>query len=378
MKETSTFLSLANPGVDQLPVYEPGKPVSEAARELGFASGDVMVKLASNENALGPSPLAEEAMIAAAKDMHRYPDGGAFHLRNALAEKLGIEPDTIIFGNGSNELIELVGQVWLAPGRGMVISESAFIVYWLVGVKLGATIVSVPMKNLTHDPDAMLAAIEPDTALIFFANPNNPTGTMVDGETLDRFMDRVPDHVVVCFDEAYIELLDPQAQPDMLKYVRQGRKVIVLRTFSKAYGLAGLRIGYAIAPPDAIALLHRVRQPFNVNAMAQAAAMAALKDDAHVNRTRAVVRAGADFLMRELDSMGVPFVPSPANFMLVEVGDGRRVFDALMRQGVIARPAGGRYGLERYIRVTIGTQEENTRFIEALNAVMNGGGTGKG
>lgn len=378
MKETATFLSLANPGVDQLPVYEPGKPVSEAARELGFASGDVMVKLASNENALGPSPLAEEAMIAAAKDMHRYPDGGAFHLRHALAEKLGIEPDTIVFGNGSNELIELVGQVWLAPGRGMVISDSAFIVYRLVGVKLGAKIVSVPMKRLTHDPDAMLAAVEPDTALIFFANPNNPTGTMVDGETLDRFMDRIPDHVVVCFDEAYIELLDPTAQPDMLKYVRQGRKVIVLRTFSKAYGLAGLRIGYAIAPPDAVALLNRVRQPFNVNAMAQAAAMAALKDDAHVNRTRAVIRAGADFLMRELDNIGVPFVPSLANFMLVEVGDGRRVFEALMRQGVIARPVGGCYGLDRYIRVTIGTQEENMRLIAALNTVMNGGGAVKG
>ncbi len=373
MTSPSVFSTLAMPGVERLPIYEPGKPISEAARELGFPSGDVMVKLASNENALGPSPLAEEAMLAAAREMHRYPDGGAFHLRNALAEKFGVGPDMILLGNGSNELIELIGQVWLAPGRSMVISDSSFIVYRLVAAKLGATVLSVPMKNLTHDPDAMLAAIRPDTSLVFFANPNNPTGTMVDADTLDRFMEGVPDTAIVCFDEAYIELLEPAAQPDMIKHVRSGRPAIVLRTFSKAYGLAGLRIGYAIAAPEAVALLNRVRQPFNVNAMAQAAAIAALKDEAHVNRTRAVVRAGADYLMRELDRIGVPFVPSPANFMLVEVGDGKRVFDALMRHGVIARPVGGPYGLDRYLRVTIGTQEENEKFIAALHAVVNGG-----
>ncbi len=370
MSSGNLFLKLANPGVDSLPVYEPGKPLSEAARELGFASEDDLVKLASNENALGPSPLAEEAMQAAAGRMHRYPDGGAFHLRRALAQKLEIEPDMVMLGNGSNELIELIGQVFLGPDRSLVVSEGAFVIYRMVATKLHARVLAAPMKHLTHDPDAMLAAIEPDTRLVFFANPNNPTGTLVDGAALDRFVERLPDHVAVCFDEAYVELLDPEAQPDLLKHVRRGRPVMLLRTFSKTYGLAGLRIGYAVAPPDAIALFHRVRQPFNVNAMAQAAALAALGDEAHINRTRSVIRAGADFLMHKLDNMGIPFVPSPTNFMLVEVGDGRRVFETLMRQGVIVRPMEG-YGLPRYIRVTVGTMEENEKLIRALSLAMN-------
>jgi histidinol-phosphate aminotransferase len=371
MSSEKTFLRLANAGVESLPVYEPGKPVSEVARELGFNSDADLVKLASNENPLGPSPLAEEAMLAAARSMHRYPDGGAFVLRHALAGKLGVQPNQIIFGNGSNELIELACQVWLAAGRSAVVSECSFAVYRMAALKTGASVFAAPMRSLTHDPDAMLAAIRPDTSMIFFANPNNPTGTLVEQEALDRFMERVPDSVTVCFDEAYLELLEPQLQPDTLKYVREKRKVILLRTFSKAYGLAGLRIGYAIAPADAITLLNRVRQPFNVNAMAQAAALAALDDEAHVNRTRAVVRTGSDSLMRELDNMGIPFVPSVANFMLVEVGEGRRIFEALLRQGVIVRPMDG-YGLPRYIRVTIGTRDENERFIRALSAVMNG------
>lgn len=361
----------ANPWVQDLATYEPGRPIEEVARELGFADADEIIKIASNENALGPSPLAMEAMAAAAKKMHLYPDGSAHYLRRALSHRLGVHMDEILVANGSNEVIELLGHVFLRKGTNIVMANGAFVVYKLVASSLEAGTIMVPMRDFTHDLDAMLRAVTPETRIVFVANPNNPTGTMVDGAAIDRFMDRVPDHVVVAFDEAYIELLPPEKQPDCLKYVRQGRKVFVLRTFSKTYGLAGLRIGYAVAPKEGIDLLHRVRQPFNVNAMALAAAEKALEDEEYVLRTRKMVTDGLACLEESFREMGLEFVPSVANFILVKVGRGREVFQELQKRKVIVRPMDG-YGLPDHIRVTVGVARENRHFIAALKDVLKG------
>jgi len=366
----TTFEQMANTWIAGLAPYEPGKPIDEVAREFGIDDAASIVKLASNENALGPSPRAIDAMRRAAFEMHRYPDGGAFHLKRALAARLGVDPSQVLPGNGSNELIELMAHVFLGPGTGIVMADHAFVVYRLVAAAFQAEVVSVPMRELVHDLDAMLEAIRPETRIVFISNPNNPTSTMVSGEAIDAFMARVPDHVIVCFDEAYIELLPPERQPDTLEYVREGRKVIVLRTLSKTYGLAGLRIGYAVAPVECVALLNRARQPFNVNAMAMSAAMAALDDEEHVRHTRQLVHEGLACLEEAFDAMGLPFVPAAANFVLVDVGDGRRVFEQLQEKGVIVRPMDG-YGLPQYIRVTVGTPPENRAFVEALQEVMN-------
>jgi len=365
----ATFGDLANAGIESSPVYEPGKPIEEVARELGFDSATDIVKLASNENPLGPSPLAMAAMRDAATRMHLYPDGGAYYLKQAVAERLGLSAAHILPGNGSNELIELLAHVFLRRGVSVMAAEYAFIVYRLIAAASRAALVSVPMRDLTHDLDAMLAAIRDDVRLVFIANPNNPTGTMVDGEAIDAFMSAVPDGVVVCFDEAYVELLPPERQPDTLKYVREGRNAVVLRTFSKAYGLAGLRVGYAVAPPECIALLNRARQPFNVNAMAQAAALAALADEEHVKRTRSCVQEGMAYLETEFARLGLSYVPAVVNFVMVKVGDGRRTFERLQRRGVIVRPMDG-YGLPDYVRATVGTMQENRRLVEALAAVL--------
>ena len=349
--------------------YEPGRPIEEVARELGFASAAEIVKVASNENALGPSPLAVAAMQRAALTMHRYPDGGAFYLKQALAEKLQVSPAEILPTNGSNEAIELMGHAFLSPETGIVMADRAFVVYRLVAASSRSEVLAVPMRDLVHDLDAMAAAVTPSTRVVFISNPNNPTSTMVGQDAIDRFMAEVPEHVIVCFDEAYIELLPPADQPDVLKYVREGRKVIVLRTFSKAYGLAGLRIGYAVAPEPCIQLLHKTRQPFNVNAMAQVAALAALEDEAHVENTRQLVKEELVYLGAELERLGFPYVPAVANFMLVEVGRGREVFEKLQKEGVIARPMDG-YGLPEYVRATVGTHAENVRLIAALSKVV--------
>ncbi len=361
----ASFENLANAWIGDVPVYEPGKPIEEVARELGFESAAEIVKLASNENALGPSPRAVAAMRDAASRMHLYPDGGAYYLKRAIADRLGLSVAHVLPGNGSNELIELLAHAFLGPGAGVVAAEYAFVVYRLIAAGFQSELVSVPMRDLTHDLDAMLTAIRDNTRLLFVSNPNNPTGTMVGGRAIDAFMEAVPDDVVVCFDEAYIELLPPGRQPDVLKYVRSGRNVVVLRTFSKAYGLAGLRIGYALAPPECIALLNHARQPFNVNAMAQAAALAALEDEEHVARTRSCVSEGMAYLEGEFKKLGLRYVPATVNFVMVDVGDGRGTFEQLQRGGVIVRPMDG-YGFPRHVRVTVGTMEENRRFIEAL------------
>lgn len=365
-----TFEAIARPDIETLMTYEPGRPIEEVARELGFESAEEIVKLASNENALGPSPRAVEAMRRGAVEMHRYPDGGAFYLKQALARTLKVGPEQILPTAGSNEAIEFIGHVFLAPGTSIVMADRAFVVYRLVATVFGAETVAVPMQDFTHDLDAMLGAIRLDTKVVFISNPNNPTSTVVTPASIERFMDRVPEHVIVCFDEAYIELLDEDAQPDTLRYVREGRNVIVLRTFSKTYGLAGLRIGYAAAPEACVALMNKVRQPFNVNAMAQVAAVAALDDDAHVRNTRKMVKSGLLQLEAGFREMGLETVPAVANFMLVKVGKGREVFQQLQKEGVIVRPMDG-YGLPEYVRVTVGTREENETCLRALRAVMN-------
>ena len=367
MKVTS-FNDLANPWIEGLPTYEPGRPIEEVAREMGFENADAVSKLASNENAWGPSPRAIEAMHAHAARMHRYPDGGAFYFKRALAASLGVDGGQVLPGTGSNELIELLAHVFLGPGTGIVMAAQAFVVYRLVAAAARADVTAVPMRDFTHDLEGMLAAIGEETRIVFISNPNNPTGTMVDADAIDSFMASVPDHVIVCMDEAYVELLPEDVRPNTLKYVRDGRKIVVLRTFSKVYGLAGLRIGYAVAPEACIGLLNRVRQPFNVNAMALAAAEAALSDEEHVRKTRKATREERGYLEEKLDRLGIAWVPSVTNFMLVEVGNGREVFEALQRRGVIVRPMDG-YGLPRFIRVTMGTRDEDEKFLAALEQV---------
>ncbi len=274
----------ANPQLKDLVSYEPGKPIEDVARERGLKPEDI-IKLASNENPLGPSPKAIEAMRAALREAHIYPDGVGFKLREAIAKKFGLGLGQIILGNGSNEIIEFIGHAFLKPGDNIITAEHAFVVYKLMATLFGAETIEVPDPGFVHDLDAMLAAITPRTKEVFIANPNNPTGTLVTQEEIDRFMDRVPEHVVIVFDEAYYEFLDDP--PDTLKFVREGRNVIVLRTFSKIQGLAGLRIGYGLGPEELIDVLHKTRQPFNANAIAQAGALAGLLDDEHQRRTQA-------------------------------------------------------------------------------------------
>lgn len=352
----------ANQFVCDLIAYEPGKPIEETARELGLQPEDI-VKLASNENPLGPSPRAKEAMRAAIEEGQYYPDGGGWKLRNALAERYGLGMENVVLGNGSNEVIELLCHSFLNPKAGLIASEHAFVVYKLMATLFGANYVEVPDPGFVHDLDAMAEAITEETRLVFIANPNNPTGTLVGEEAIDRFMDRLPDHVVAVFDEAYHEFLaDP---PDTVKYVKEGRNVCVMRTFSKAQGLAALRIGYGLASESVAGLLHRARQPFNANAIAQAGALAALHDDEHVAKTVANNEVGLQFYHEEFAKRGLRFVPSVANFVLVEVGDGDAVFQKMLKEGVIVRAMRG-YKLPEWVRISVGTPEQNRRCLEVL------------
>ena len=355
----------ANPQLRELVAYEPGKPVEDLARELGIPHGEI-IKLASNENPLGPSPKARQAMIDTIERAHFYPDGGGYYLREAIADQLGLTMANVILGNGSNEIIEFLGHAYLQPGDEVVVAKHSFAVYRLMAQLFGAKVVDVPDPDFVADLDGMLVAITPKTKEVFIANPNNPTGTMVFQDDIDRFMDRVPEHVMVVFDEAYCEFLDEA--PDVLKYVRAGRNVVVLRTFSKIQGLANLRIGYGLAAPEIIEVLQKARQPFNANGIAQAGALAGLRDTAHMDQTRRVTREGRDFLQSEFLDMGLEFVPSHANFVLVRVGDGKKVFDALLRRGIIVR-AMGSYGLPEWIRVSVGTMPQNEVFVAALRAL---------
>jgi histidinol-phosphate aminotransferase len=364
----------ANPQLRELVAYEPGKPVEDLARELGIEPGQI-IKLASNENPLGPSPQARQAMIETLERAHFYPDGGGYYLREAIAEHVGLGMANVILGNGSNEIIEFLGHAYLQPGDEVVVARHSFAVYRLMAQLFGAKVVDVPDPDFVADLDGMLAAITPQTKEVFIANPNNPTGTMVFQEAIDRFMERVPEQVMVVFDEAYYEFLDEP--PDVLKYVRAGRNVIVLRTFSKIQGLANLRLGYGLAAPEIIEVLQKARQPFNANGIAQAGALAGLRDVAHMEATRRVTREGRNYLQSVFLEMDLEFVPSHANFVLVRVGDGRRVFDALLRCGIIVR-AMGSYGLPEWIRVSVGTMPQNEAFVAALRALDGEGVLGRG
>ena len=352
----------ANPQLRELVAYEPGKPVEDLARELGLPPGEI-IKLASNENPLGPSPAARQAMIDTIDRAHFYPDGGGYYLREAVAEQLGLSMANVILGNGSNEIIEFLGHAYLQPGDEVVVAKHSFAVYRLMAQLFGAKVVDVPDPGFIADLDGMLAAIAPRTKEVFIANPNNPTGTMVFQEDIDRFMAQVPEQVMVVFDEAYYEFLDEP--PDVLQYVRTGRNVVVLRTFSKIQGLANLRIGYGLATAEIIEVLQKARQPFNANGIAQAGALAGMSDHAHMDETRRVTREGRNFFQAQFLEMNLEFVPSHANFVLLRVGDGKKVFEALLRRGLIVR-AMGSYGLPEWIRVSVGTMLQNKAFIAAL------------
>ncbi|HEY2800051.1 MAG TPA: histidinol-phosphate transaminase [Chthoniobacterales bacterium] len=362
----SSIWDYANPHLRDLALYEPGKPIEETARQSGLRPEQI-VKLASNENPLGPSPHAIEAMRRALADANLYPDGGAFYLREALAEKLNVARDNLILGNGSNEVIEFVGHAFLRAGTEAVTSENAFVAYKLLTALFGATTVEVPDCDHRFDLEGLLQAATPRTRVIFIANPNNPTGTLVRQEAIDRFMKRVPNEIVVVFDEAYFEYLDDPT--DTLRFVREGRNVIVLRTFSKIHGLAGARLGYGIARPEFIQVLQKTREPFNVNAIAQAGALASLADEVHQAETKCVTDEGRRYLEKEFSAMDLPFVPSVANFVLVRVGDGRAVFRALLEKGIIVRALNG-YKFPKWIRVSIGTMEQNRTCITALREVL--------
>ena len=357
-----------NPSLRNLPVYQPGRPIEEVARELGLERDEV-IKVASNENPLGPSPLAVEAMKTAVTQSHLYPDGNAFYLKNKLAAKLGVEPANLIFGNGSNEIIEFVSHALLGPGDEIVVSQYCFAIYPLVAMIMGAKVNAVPAVEHGHDLPAMLEAITPATRIVWVANPNNPTGTMAKPTDVRTLVEQVPDDVLLVMDEAYYEFLEEPV--DLLPLVRSKEKpnLLLMRTFSKIYGLAGLRIGYGIGHPDFVSALEKVRQPFNTNSVAQAGAIAALDDDAHLTSTRSTNAEGLNFFEAVCTDQGIEFVPSYANFLMVRVGDGQAVFEALQRQGVITRPMGG-YGLPEWIRLSIGTPEENKRAAESLNAAL--------
>lgn len=357
---------IANPHLRGLKVYQPGKPIEETARELGCDPAEIS-KLASNENPLGPSPKAIASMRAALETAQLYPDGGAFYLRNALAQKLKIGAENLILGNGSNEIIELLAHAFLKPGDAILTSEHAFIAYKIIARVFGAETVEAQSKNFGHDLEAMLAEIDDKTEIIFIANPNNPTGTLLDQKTLTDFLDRVPSPLIVVLDEAYYEFVDDP--PDTLRYVREGRNVVVLRTFSKIHGLASLRVGYGIARPELIEVMQKTRQPFNVSGVAQAGALAALGDEAHVRETRRVVDEGRAFFEKELRALELEFVPSAGNFLLVNVGDGQKIFRALLHHKVIVRAMSG-YELPQWVRITTGTMEQNKKCIAALREVI--------
>lgn len=350
--------------ISSIKPYVPGKPVEELERELGITGS---VKLASNENPVGPSPKALEAAAAALAGISRYPDGSGFRLKSALSLKYGHPAEGIILGNGSNELLDVAVRTFMAPGEDAVMADPSFVVYKLATQAAGCGSVVVPLKDGRHDLPAMAASVGGTTKMVFIANPNNPTGTMNTSGELDAFMASVPEDVIVVLDEAYYEYVTDASYPDSTKYLKDGRNVIILRTFSKAYGLAGLRIGYGLAPAPLVEMMDRVRQPFNTGSVSQAAALAALGDLGHVKRSVEVNEEGKAYLYAQLDRLGIKYYPTHANFIYMEMDrDARAIYDAMLKKGVIIRPAG-----PRELRVTIGLPEENRRFVGAFEAVLN-------
>jgi histidinol-phosphate aminotransferase len=372
-EKINPYLALAAPGIFELKPYVPGKPVSELERELGIRDA---VKLASNENPLGPSPRARQAAIEAMEDLGRYPDGGAFALRAALAQHHGLGPDSVTLGNGSNDVLDAIARTFLGPDTQAVVSEHAFAVYPICTQAVGATLRVAPAHDgslgprFGHDLDAMADLVNHETRLVFVANPNNPTGTWVPVDELLGFLQGLPDHVMAVVDEAYFEYVEEEEYPDATRWLNDLPNLIVTRTFSKAYGLAGLRVGYALSHPQVAELLNRVRHPFNVNAPAQAAALAALGDHEHIRRSVALNRQGMAQLTDAFEELGLDYIPSVGNFVALDLGrPAAEVDQALLREGVITRPIAG-YGMPDHLRVTIGLPEENARFLAALRKVL--------
>lgn len=355
------------PGVAAIRPYEPGKPIEEAERELGIIES---AKLASNENPIGPSPLAVQAIRSALAELNRYPDGGGFALRQKIAARHDVSPDRIFMGSGSCEIINLLAFLFLRPGLNAVFSEYAFAIYALATAATGASAKVVPMREgYVFDLDAIAAAVDDNTRIIFLANPNNPTGTIYRRAEWKRLLGTAPQRVVIVADEAYFEFVRDPDYPDSLEDHDGVRLLVTLRTFSKIFGLAGLRVGYAVARADIVSLLDKVRQPFNVTSLGQAAALAGMDDEEHIRNTLHVNQEGMAFLERELTRLNIPFVPSQANFLLVRVGEGRAVYEKLLRLGVIVRPMNS-YGLPHHVRISVGLPEENRKLIAALKKAL--------
>jgi len=356
--------------IKTLTPYPPGKPIEELERELGITGS---IKLASNENPLGPSPKALAAIEKRAKDLHRYPDGSSYYFKERLAKHLGVGMDHLIVGNGSNEIIEFLIRLLVREGDEVVMGDPSFIVYRLINQAAGGKNVIIPLKGWDFDLDAMKAAVTPRTRLIFIDSPNNPVGTVVKKADFARFMKGLPEHVLVVLDEAYCEFVTDKDAVDFREWMKGPQPIISLRTFSKVYGLSGLRVGYGVAIPEIISMLERVRQPFNTNSLAQAAATAALDDEAFVKETLSVTREGLSYLYGQLEEMGLFYVPSQTNFILVDVQKpANEVYQALLREGVIVRSMAS-YGLKTHERITVGTMAENERLVKALRKVLNKG-----
>ena len=353
--------------IRSLTPYKPGRPIEEVERELGISGS---IKIASNENPLGPSPRALAALVEALPGIHRYPDGGGVVLTEKLAAKLRVDPRRVVLGNGSNEILELACRLLAGPGDEVLFSGDAFLVYPLVSIAVGATPVKAPPRGFEHDLDAILEGISPRTRVVFLANPNNPTGTIFRRREWEAFLARVPENVAVVLDEAYFEFVDDELYPDGVAYLDQHPGLVVTRTFSKIHGLAGLRIGYGVTSFEIADAMARLRQPFNVNLLAQVAATAALDDDAHVEASKALVRASRQRWQSAFTRLGLEAVPTHANFVLVRTGAGAAVTDALLRRGVIVRPMDA-YGFREHIRVTFGTEAEDARAIATLESVLD-------
>ena len=350
---------LTSHNIESLTPYAPGKPIEELERELGLTGS---IKLASNENPVGPSPKGIAAIAGHINNLHRYPDGASHYLKDAISKKFGCSTSEIVLGNGSNELLDIIVRTFLLEGEEAIFAEPSFVVYKMSTQAAGRKGIAVPLNDGRHDLAAMADAINDRTKIIFIANPNNPTGTINTKKEMGSFMARVPTDAVVVVDEAYFEYVTNPEYPDTFKYLRDDRNIIILRTFSKIYGLAGLRIGYGLAPARLVDLMNRVRAPFNTNSLAQAAAMAALSDDEHVKESVRVNEEGKKYLYAELTKMGLDYLPTQANFIWIDLhSDARKLYDALLRKGVIVRPMG-----PTQIRVTIGLMKENERFVKAL------------
>lgn len=352
------------PHISTLVPYPPGKPLEELEREYGISGS---IKLASNENAWGPSPRAVDAIKDTLMNLHRYPDGSCYYLTQMLSEKIGVKPEQIVFGNGSNEIIGLLISAFLQPGEEVITSHPTFLMYQkLVQVQGGVNRVAELTDSMTHDLKAILDMVTPETRMIFLDNPNNPTGTIIDRDDFATFINKLPEEVIVVLDEAYVDFVAPEQRIDVLSYIKKERPVASLRTFSKAYGISGLRLGYGIMDPQMADYLNRVRQPFNVNSLAQVGGIAALSDEEHYNMTLAKTREGIAWLSREVEKLGCIPKKTHTNFFLIDVmGDGKKLYEHMLHQGVIVRPMQA-YGYPNYIRITVGRDKENQRFVKAL------------